>query len=291
MELSYATHTALHSLWKERWINFLSSITVAASLLVSAVAILLVYNFDIFTRALPEKFTMTVYLKDKIDNQDITKLEGMIKSRDYVAGTKYISSDQALQELRRSLGHVTNVFEGLEENPLSSAIEVRLKSDMVSGVSVKNISDEIRNMPGVDDVSYEEKIAETVHLIKMSVENMSIFILCVIVFIVLFVISSTVKILFYRRKNEIEIIKLLGATGGFIREPFLIEGGVLGAMGGIFAVIGATGFYYLVTEVFSSFMPILSKMVMPAEILVFIPVAGLLMGLAGSLISVGRLKL
>jgi cell division transport system permease protein len=291
MELSYATHTALHSLWKERWINFLSSITVAASLIVSAMAILLVYNFDIFTRALPEKFTMTVYLKDKIDQQDITKLEGMIQSRDYVAGTKYISADQALQEMKRSIGHISNVFEGLDENPLSSAIEVRLKRDMVSGESVKKISEEIRNMPGVDDVSYEEKLAETVHLIKMSVENLSIFILCVIVFIVLFVISSTVKILFYRRKNEIEIIKLLGATGGFIREPFLIEGGVLGTMGGIFAVIGAIGFYYLTTEVFSSFMPILAKMVMPVEILVFIPVAGLLMGLAGSLISVGRLKI
>jgi cell division transport system permease protein len=291
MELSYATRTAFHSLFKEKWINLLSSITVAASLLVSAVAFLLIYNFDVFTQALPEKFTMTVYLKDNIGQPDIQKLEETIKSKDYAAGTKYISSEQALHDLKRSLGHITNVFEGLEENPLSSAIEVRLKRDMVSASSVKAISDEIRNMPGVEDISYEEKIAETVYLIKTTVENLSIFILCVIIFIVLFVISSTVKILFYRRKNEIEIIKLLGATGGFIRRPFLIEGGVVGTLGGIIAVGGAAVFYYLTTEVFSSLMPILAKMTMPEEILVFIPVAGLLMGLLGSLISVGRLKL
>jgi len=291
MELSYATRTALSSLYKDKWINLLSSITVGASLVVSAVAILLVYNFDIFTRALPEKFTMIVYLKDKMEQQDIRKLEETLKSRNYVVGTKFISAEQALKDLKRSLGSVTNVFEGLEENPLSSAVELKLKPEMVSTESVKQISDEIRTLPGVEDVSYEEKIAETVHLIKTSVENLSVFILGVIVFIVLFVISSTVKILFYRRKKEIEIIELLGATGGFIRRPFLIEGGVLGALGGIFAVFGAMAFYYLTTEVFSAFMPILSKMVMPEEIMVFIPVAGLLMGLAGSLISVGRLKI
>jgi|WetSurMetagenome_2_1015567.scaffolds.fasta_scaffold00217_30 cell division transport system permease protein len=291
MELSYATRTAFRSLYKEKWINLLSVITVAASLIVSAVAILLIYNFDIFTRALPEKFTMTVYMKDKIDQQDARKLEEMINSRGYVVGTKYISADQAFQELKRTLGNISNVFEGLEENPLSSAIEVRLKPEMVSAVSVKNISDDIRNMPGVDDVNYEEQIADTVHRIKTSVENLSVFILGIIVFIVLFVISSTVKILFYRRKNEIEIIKLLGATGGFIRKPFLIEGGVLGLLGGIFAVCGAIVFYYLTTEVFSAFMPVLHKMALPLEALAFVPVAGLLMGLAGSLISVGRLKI
>jgi cell division transport system permease protein len=291
MELSYSVQTALQSLYKEKWINLLSSVTVAASLMVSAVAIIMMYNFDIFTRSLPEKFTMTVYLKDKAEQPDVQKLIETIKSRDYVAGAKFISGEQALVELKRTLKDVSNVFEGLEENPLSSAIEVRLKRDMVSAFSVKNISDEIRKLPGVDDVNYEEKIAETVYLIKTSVENLSLFIIVVIILIVLFVISSTVKILFYRRRNEIEIIKLLGATGGFIRTPFLIEGGVLGLLGGIFAVIGAIGFYYLTTEVFSAFMPILGKMVMPAEILIVIPAIGLLMGLAGSLISVGKLKL
>jgi cell division transport system permease protein len=291
MEFSYSIRTAVQSLIKERWINLLSIFTVAASLIVCAVAIIAVYNFDIFTRALPEKFTMTVYLKDRIDQHDVLKLTNILKDKHYVADTKFISSDQALAEMKRSLSQISNVFEGLDENPLSPAIEVRLKRDMVSAASVKIISDEIVKMPGVEDVSYEEKIAEAVYLIKTSVDNLSYFIVGVIICIALFVISSTVKILFYRRKNEIEIIKLLGATNSFIRRPFLIEGGVLGLLGGIFAVIGAMGFHYLTTEVFSSFMPILEKMVMPAEIPVFIPIIGLLMGLAGSLISVGRLKI
>jgi cell division transport system permease protein len=289
--LSYSTRTAFHSLMKEKWINLLSSLTVAASLLVSAMAIITIFNLENFTRTLPERFTMVVYLQDAVSPEDIQKLIGQLKNKDYVSSTKYISREQSLNEMKRTLKDVSNVLEGLDENPLSSAIELKLKKESVTAPAVKKISEELKKMPGVDDVYYEAKIAETVYLLKTSIENMSIIILCIISFVVLFVISSTVKILLYRRKTEIEIIKLLGATGGFIRAPFLIEGGVIGFFGGVFASIGATVFYYSLTTSFSAFMPILKTMVLPVEIVVLLPVAGIVMGVAGSLISVGRLRL
>jgi cell division transport system permease protein len=289
--ISYSTRTALQSLMKEKWINLLSIFTVAASLLVSAMALITIYNVDIVTRTLPEKFTMVVYLKDSIEPQDIQKVMSQLRNKEYVAGAKYISREQALTELKRTLRDVSNVIEGLDENPLSAAIELKLKKESVTGSSVKNISADIRKLPGVDDIYYEEKIAETVALLKTSIENFSLIILGIIIFVVLFVISSTVKILFYRRKSEIEIIKLLGATGGFIRAPFLIEGGVIGFLGGLFATLGAAIFYFILTTSFSAFMPLLRTLIMPVEIVVLMPIAGILMGVAGSLISVGRLRL
>jgi cell division transport system permease protein len=289
--MSYSTKTALQSLMKEKWINLLSVFTVAASLLVSAMALITIYNVEIVTRTLPEKFTIVVYLKDSIGPQDIQKLMSQLRGKEYVAGAKYISREQALTELKRTLRVVSNVIEGLDENPLSAAIELKLKKESVTGSSVKNISADIRKLPGVDDIYYEEKIAETVALLKTSIENFSLIILGIIIFVVLFVISSTVKILFYRRKSEIEIIKLLGATGGFIRAPFLIEGGVIGFLGGLFATLGAAIFYFTLTTSFSAFMPLLRTLIMPVEIVVLMPIAGILMGVAGSLISVGRLRL
>jgi cell division transport system permease protein len=289
--MSYSTKTALQSLMKEKWINLLSVFTVAASLLVSAMALITIYNVEIVTRTLPEKFTIVVYLKDSIGPQDIQKLMSQLRGKEYVAGAKYISREQALTELKRTLRDVSNVIEGLDENPLSAAIELKLKKESVTGSSVKNISADIRKLPGVDDIYYEEKIAETVALLKTSIENFSLIILGIIIFVVLFVISSTVKILFYRRKSEIEIIKLLGATGGFIRAPFLIEGGVIGFLGGLFATLGAVIFYFTLTTSFSAFMPLLRTLIMPVEIVVLMPIAGILMGVAGSLISVGRLRL
>jgi len=289
--MSYSTKTALQSLMKEKWINLLSILTVAASLLVSAMALITIYNVEIVARTLPDKFTMVVYLKDSMEPQDIKKLMGQLTGKEYVAGAKYISREQALTELKHTLRDVSNVIEGLDENPLSAAIELKLKKESVTGSSVKNVSVDIRKLPGVDDIYYEEKIAETVSLLKTSIENFSLIILGIIIFVVLFVISSTVKILFYRRKNEIEIIKLLGATGGFIRAPFLIEGGVIGFLGGLFATLGAAVFYFTLTTSFSAFMPLLRTLIMPVEIVVLMPIVGIVMGVAGSLISVGRLRL
>jgi cell division transport system permease protein len=289
--MAYSTKTAFQSLMKEKWINLLSVFTVAASLLVSAMALITIYNVEMVTRTLPEKFTMMIYLKDGIGPQDIENLMSQLIRKDYVARAKYISGAQALTELKRTLRDVSNLIEGLDENPLSAAIELKLKKESVTGSSVKNISADIRKLPGVEDVYYEEKIAEKVALLKTSIENFSLIILGIIIFVVLFVISSTVKILFYRRKSEIEIIKLLGATGGFIRAPFLIEGGVIGMLGGLFATLGATIFYFTLTTSFSAFMPLLRTLIMPVEIVVLMPIAGILMGVAGSLISVGRLRL
>lgn len=291
MELSYPVKTALQSLMKERWINLLSCLTVAASLLISALAITTIYNVEQFTGALPSKFTMVVYLKDNIQPDDVRKLDADLKAKSYASGTRYIPKEQALTELKRTLKDVSNVVEGLDDNPLSSAIELKLKKERVTLSSVKGISDEIRKMNGVDEVYYEAKIAETVHLLKTSIENLSIVILAIIVLVVLFVISSTVKILFYRRKTEMEIIKLLGATGGFIRAPFIIEGGLLGFIGGIMASLGAIGFYLAVTESLGMLIPLLKSLSMPVEIVILMPVAGIVMGVLGSLISVGRLRL
>ena len=234
---------------------------------------------------------MVVYLKAQVTPDEVKDLMRGLKVKEYVAGAKFISREQALTELKRTLKDVSNVIEGLDDNPLSSAIELKLKKESVTATSVRNISVDIKKLPGVDDVYYEAKLAETVSLLKTSIENLSLIILGIIIFVVLFVISSTVKILFYRRKTEIEIIKLLGATGGFIRAPFLIEGGVIGFMGGLFAALGAAFFYFTLTTSFSAFMPILRTMIMPLEIVILMPVAGIVMGVAGSLISVGRLRL
>ncbi|HMK57220.1 MAG TPA: permease-like cell division protein FtsX [Dissulfurispiraceae bacterium] len=288
---SYSTRTALNSLRKEKWINLLSSLTVAASLLVSAMAVLTIYNLDSYIRLLPERFTMVAYLKDAASPEDVQKLTTTLKGKEYVSGVRVISKEQALSEMKRTLKDVSNILEGLDENPLASAIEIKLKKDSVSTSSVARISDELKKMPGVDDVYYEAKIAETVYLLKTSVENLSVIILCIIGFIVLFVISSTVKILLYRRKAEIEIIKLLGATGGFIRTPFLIEGGVIGFFGGLFASAGIAAFFYVLTTSFSAFMPVLKTTVLPWQLTVLMPVVGIVMGVMGSLISVGRLRL
>ncbi|MBA4348709.1 MAG: hypothetical protein C0415_01785 [Thermodesulfovibrio sp.] len=291
MAFPYSIKSAVRSLIKEKWINILSILTVASSLLIITLTSFTLYNLELATSRLPERFSMIVYLKTGISKEETQTIINNLKNRPEIDNIKYISKETALKELKQKLKDAPYILEGLDENPLASSIELKLKKNFVTESNVNIISKMLKNIHGVDDVYYGEKIAETIHLLKRSVENISIIILLSIAAGVVFVTYSTVKILFYRKKDEIEIFKLLGATGGFIRTPFIIEGSAIGFFGGVLSIIGALIFYFAITYRLSAVIPILKNLVFPLEFLIALPVIGIFLGIVGSLIAIGRLRL
>lgn len=291
MPISYSFASALQSLCREKWINILSIFTVASSLLIITLTGFFLYNIELIATRLPERFSIMIYLKDSLLEEDTQGIINTLRKSPYAADVQYISKENALRELKSALKDAKHILEGLDDNPLSSSIELKLKKDFVAAASAARISEEIKKIPGIDNVYYGEKIAEAIHLIKKSVRNISLIIFLTIASGVVFVTYSTVKILFYRRNEEIEIIKLLGATGGFVRTPFLIEGGIIGFMGGLLGIVGAFIFYVAITYRLSIIIPILKTLVFPLEILVALPLIGIILGIIGSAIAIGRLRL
>jgi cell division transport system permease protein len=290
MAMPFSFKSAFQSLYREKWINILSIFTVASSLLIVTLVVFSLYNLELLANRLPDRFSMIVYLKDTVSEKDVQDVLDTLKKRQDVSGLKYISRESALKELKVALKDASHVLEGLEENPLASSVEVKLKTDYVSGTAAALISEELKKIPGVNDVYYGEKIAEAIHLLKRSIQNISIIIFLAISMGVIFVTYSTVKILFYRKKDEIEILKLLGATVGFIRAPFLIEGGIIGFSGGMLGILGAFLFYFGVTYRLSIVIPVIKTLVFPLEILIALPLTGLVLGIIGSAIAIGRLR-
>ncbi len=289
--MSYSFKVAFKSLYREKWINLLSIFTVGSSLLIITLTVFFLYNLELITGHLPERFSMMIYLKDNLAQEEVQNVLSTLRKRPDVAKLKYISKDEALKELKETLHDTNYILEGLDDNPLAASFEMRLKKDFVNAASAAKIAGEIKKMPGIDSVYYGEKIAEAINLLKRSVENISLIIFLTIALGVVFVTYSTVKILFYRRKEEIEILKLLGATGGFIRAPFLIEGGAIGLMGGVLGTIGAFAFYIAVTYRLSIVIPILKTLVFPPGLLIALPLTGIILGIIGSAIAIGRLRL
>ncbi|MBN2654549.1 MAG: FtsX-like permease family protein [Nitrospirae bacterium] len=292
MSLAYAFKSAARSLAKEKWINLLSVFTVASSLLMLIFVFLFLYNTHVLVQKLPERFSMVVCLKNGINQEETQALFEEFKRRKDIEIAKYNSKENAMEELKQKLGTSRFLLDGLDENPLSSSFELKLtRQAALTQSAVKKIYNEIVKMPGVDDVYYGEKVVSAFHLVQRSIQNSSVIIFFAIAFGVIFVIYSTVKILFYRRTDEIETLKLLGATRGFIRQPFLIEGGIIGLLGGGLGVLGAFVFYIGITYRLSSVIPLLNKLVFPLEMLAALPLAGLVLGIIGSAIAIGRLKL
>lgn len=290
MQFPYPMHVALQSIWREKWINLLTVLAVAASLLMVTLMYFALYNLEQITGKLPERFSIAAYLKEGLSQQEVQALIAQIKKQDYVADVKYIPKEQALEELKKAVADIGPVLEGMQDNPLSSSLEVRLRQEYVSASSVKKIAEGLKTLPGIDAIYDGERIAETIAHIKYSAMTFGLSIFALISFGVIFVIYSSVKNLFYRKRDDIEILKLLGATAWFIRGPFLMEGGVIGLFGGLFGLLGAYLCFFAMTEQLSVQFPMLRLLEFPHTIVVALPLIGLVFGVCGAIVAIGRIR-
>lgn len=288
--MTYSVKLALQSLWHEKWINLLSMLTIAMGLLVLTLVVSSLYNVSLFARKLPEKFFIIAYLKEGLGEKEAQNIISSIKDRGAIDRVKYISKAEALKELKTSLKDADYVLEGLDENPLPASIEIRMKKEAVGPESVKSFADSLRKMEGIDDVQYGEKFLLSLHSMKTGMETLGLILAVVMIAGIVFICYSTVKILFYRRKDEIETLKLLGATRGFIRTPFVIEGAVIGAAGGVISAMIAAAFYFSVFYKLGATVPVIRAVVFPADLFLSLPAVGLFLGITGSLIAMGRIR-
>ncbi len=290
MYILYGAKTAVKSMVQEKWINLLCVMTVASSLLIIVLTGLFIYNIDYLAEKLHERFGMVIFLEDNLSKEEIESIINKVHQRQEVEGLRYISKDEALKELRERLKDDSYIFDGLEVNPLSPALEIKLKRSYINPQQVIKTSTELKTLKGINDVYSAEKIAEVISAFYKSVSNMGLIILATLASGIIFVVYSTVKILFYRRKDEIETLKLLGATRSFIRVPFLFEGGIIGFMGGLISIGISLVFYFAVTYRLSSVFPLLQTLLYPTEIIAIFPLVGIVLGVTGALIAVGRLR-
>lgn len=290
MYLLYSFRLAIQSVWREKWINLLSVLTIGAGLFMITLTFFSVYNMNLATKRLPEKFSIMLYLNDSLSEQDIGNIMTSLKNNNVVEHVKVITKDKALDELRGVLKNADYVLEGINENPLPASIEIKLKQESVDLLSVKRFAADIKKVKGIDEVEYGEQFLNSIHSIKAGAQTFSLLLIIIMSAGIIFVCYSTVKIMFYRRKEEIETFKLLGATRGFIRAPFVIEGGMLGAGGGLVSMFGALGLYYALFYKLVPTMPIFKIFVFPSEIFVALPLTGLVLGISGAIIALGRIR-
>lgn len=286
----YAFTLALQSMIREKWINILSVLSIASGLIIISLALFSVYNVDAATKSLPEKFSMILYLDKNIQKDKVDAAVNSLRKQSAVLSVRYIPKEEAMREMKAVLKNSSYVFDGLDENPLPDALEVKLKKDTVGQETVKKLADEAMKIKGVNEVDYADKFLSTLNYLKVGLKTIGIMLIVILSTGVVFVCYSTVKILFYRRKEEIETFKLLGATRGFIRTPFLIEGAVIGTAGGILSLIGIFAFHYMVLMRLSAAIPIFKMILFPSDLFLPLPFIGMFLGTAGATIALGRLK-
>jgi cell division transport system permease protein len=235
---------------------------------------------------------VTAYLADKITPEELILIKQKTRSFHEVKKLSFISKEEALSFFKDTFPGQKQVLEGLKKNPLPASINIQLKDGYHSPDKVRNFALQVKNIPGVDEVEYGqswiEGYASFLNFIKLTTLTLGVVILLATVFI----ISNTIKLTVYARKEEIEIMRLVGATNLFIKTPFFIEGILQGFLGAFTALVTLHICHYLFSNwiVQSSYLPLQSIQIsyLPPHYLVFITAGGMLTGFLGSFFSLGR---
>jgi cell division transport system permease protein len=290
--LLYSIQSALKNLWMEKWINILTTLSVGVGLLILSTFVTVTLNMDSVLKRWARSFGIVVYLDDNISAEATGTVREFFKQDPDILEVTYISEDEAIKQLRTILGEDASMLDDLKDNPLPSSFELKLKRALLEPVFVKKKAEEIEKMSGVAQVQYGEKWLASLNTVSRIMKASAIFLGWAILIAIIFITYNTIKIFFYRRKEEIETLKLLGATKSFIRLPFLIEGLVIGLLGGMIGSLALYGIHSLIVAKGFDVIPSIRAIIIsiPDEIFHSIPVAGALMSLAGSFFAVGRIR-
>lgn len=205
--------------------------------------------FTVFTARnlsahMKENLTVTMLLGEDITDPEAQQLCDNLATKPYIYSMEYISKEQVLEEQKKELGTDPSEFAGM--NPFVSSVEFQLNADYANNDSLKWISEELTKLPNVTEIRYPEDLIESINKTLQKI-SLVLLVLAALLLVVSFVlINNTVKLGIYARRFNIHTMKLVGASWGFIRKPFLRQAITLGLVAGILAnIVLAVGVYLL----------------------------------------------
>jgi len=224
---------AIQDILDNRFLNAVTIITISLSvLIVSALALFFVNANDIMS-SWKKGISIIAYLKPDIVETVLPEIKGKIQGMYGVAEVKFISKEEAMKRLKEQMKGHSSLLADLQENPLPDAFEVSLIESSAGSKKVENLAAQIEAMPSVEEAEYGRRwlgrFTNIFDLFRFTGYAMAgIFFIAAV-----FIVANTIRLVIYSRQDEIEIMRLVGATDRFIKAPFHIEGLIQGAIGGI----------------------------------------------------------
>lgn len=265
--------------------------SVSATLLILGIVLILVLNMSNITNTTKKDFDqIQAYLDLELTADQVTEVGDKLKDIEGVKTVQFVSKEQALENMKDRLEENKSMLDGLEKNPFQNIYTVYLEDVEKTDAVAK----EVKLVKGVDEVVYYKDVLDKLIKISDVTRVGGIIVIAVLLIISIFIISNTIKITVIARETEIGIMKYVGATNGFIRGPFIIEGTFLGLAGALISIfIVLSGYRYILNAFGTSLNEMLSLYIIPAQaivsdiVIIFISL-GVGIGIIGSIISLRR---
>ena len=284
----YFIQEVFHSLRRNNWMTFASIGTVAVSLFVLGVFLILVLNMNRLAGMLESQVQISVYLEDHLTDREKRQIGYDIESLQGIDSVTYVDRETAKERLKERLGDQKYLLDALsEDNPLPDAFEVTVTTPSV----VESAAGAIAAMQGVEEAKYGQDVVEHLFDITRLMRIFGFVLMGLLGGATLFNSSNTIRLTVFARRKEIAIMKYVGATDWFIRWPFLLEGIVLGCIGGFIAAVALRSFYAaMAAKIYSTlaFFPLMPQYPFMNYVTLAILLAGIVIGAIGSVISLKR---
>ena len=247
---------ALQDIIDHKFLNAITIITIAISILIVSAFSLFFVNANEIINSWKKGIRIMAYLKPGVPEVKIPELKQKIKRINGIQDVRFIPKSKALQLLKKQMKRQSSLFENLKENPLPDAFEIRLIASSQNQDKVEIIATLLESFPQVDEVEYGKRwlgrFTNFFNLFRLTGYAMGgLFFMATVL-----IVANTIRLMLYSRREEVEIMRLVGATDRFIKAPFYIQGLIQGAFGGIIGItILFITFMFISSSVDQGFSP------------------------------------
>jgi cell division transport system permease protein len=281
---------SVKSLGRNGWMTFASISAVTVTLLLVGVFLVVMFNMNHFAKKIENDVEIRVHIDVTANNQDKQTLRAQIEAIPQVKEIRYSSKEQELKNLIKSFGEEGSSFRLFEQdNPLSDVYVVKTEKP----TDTIKVAKRIEKFQFVHKVNYGQGQVEKLFSTLKVARNIGLVLIIGLLFTAMFLISNTIKITIFARRREIEIMRLVGATNGFIRWPFFLEGLWLGVIGAVFPIVSIMVVYYniykfLEPKITIPFVELLPFYPFMWQISLLLLLIGACIGVWGSMMSVRK---
>ncbi len=290
--LLYFVREAWGNMRTNRTTTVVAILTTAFTLACVGIFLLLYVNLRSAAGWLQEDIKIMIYLDDEITSEGTHEIEEKLKTDRMVASVLFISKESALGEFRAQFPSDSHLLDGLGENPLPASFVVTLAANFRSPDAVNRWAKRVGTMAGVGKVDYNQEWIDALAGLMRYIELTAIGVGVILSAAAVTIIGNTIRLALVARREEIEILRLIGATRAFIRIPYFLEGAVLGACGSALSLgilklgfelfcqqIRSTGRFRGIENMISFF---------PLSVCLAMVLVGIGLGFAGSVVSLRR---
>jgi cell division transport system permease protein len=291
--LRYAFDEATRSLWRGRQSGLLSTATIALALFVLGGFLLVTANLDRLGAEWGSAAEVSVYLKDDATAQDRAAIEQLLAADDVVQSREYVSKSDALARFRQMFADLSGAVDGLGENPLPASYEIRLRAqasnDAGSTAAVDALASRLKGARGVADVRYDRQWLNRLMSAVGVIRGVGLVLGAALTIAAALTVANVVRLALYARRDELEIMHLVGAPNSYVRGPFIMEGILQGGAGAIAAIV-TLGVVFLAVRTrylvpLASAINLSSVQFLPVEVCLLLVVGGMVVGCLGGLVA------